>query len=339
MGPLRSVKARGLRRLGRLDVRLDGASLVLVGRSGCGKSTLLEAIALELDAEMDGRAHPALDIEASGGAAQELRMAFVSRPVQLRWERDFVGEWQKGAAIALHLDDVRTPAPRGPGPFETNAIAPRARVAPWLAATLAERSARASASADAADAGRHRAWIASVEGALRDLLGEPKLAITFPDGALALDLGDGRRPRLDELPRAQRTALDLFAELSMRVEAARRRAGRATLDPPGLALVDGIERDLDARLSQRLLPSLARHFPSVQWVVTTQSPLTALSLEGATVVDLGAREVRTTSTLRREGLEALAARMTAEVAPAPKSLPPPPGRLPPNRLTEPDGSG
>ncbi|MEZ4339528.1 MAG: hypothetical protein R3B82_23135 [Sandaracinaceae bacterium] len=80
MGPLRSFKVRGLRAVGRLDVRLDGRSLVIVGPSGSGKSTLIEGIADELRAELEGRPHPALDVEATGGADQQIRIAFVTRP-------------------------------------------------------------------------------------------------------------------------------------------------------------------------------------------------------------------------------------------------------------------
>ncbi|MEZ4339527.1 MAG: AAA family ATPase [Sandaracinaceae bacterium] len=181
-------------------------------------------------------------------------------------------------------------------------------------------------------------WLTSVRDALRTILGRPKLQLAFPDGVCALDLGDGRRPRIDELSRGHRTAIELFAELTLRVEAARRRAGDLGLEPPGLALIDGIERDLDPRLQRELLPLLARRVPNVQLVVTTSSPLAAIALDDAVVLDLGAHELRMTTTLRNEGLPQLVDRLVGAPPPAPvrKSSFPPPAQLPP-RTTRPGG--
>ncbi|MCA9610242.1 MAG: hypothetical protein KC619_31820 [Myxococcales bacterium] len=337
MGPLRSFKVRGLRAVGRLDVRLDGRSLVIVGPSGSGKSTLIEGIADELRAELEGRPHPALDVEATGGADQQIRIAFVTRPVQLRWDSDFAAAWSRGVGVALAIDDARA-GTRDRGPFDQNAIPPAARVAPWLAGTLAERHARLRAQPNAGEARILDTWLTSVRDALRTILGRPKLQLAFPDGVCALDLGDGRRPRIDELSRGHRTAIELFAELTLRVEAARRRAGDLGLEPPGLALIDGIERDLDPRLQRELLPLLARRVPNVQLVVTTSSPLAAIALDDAVVLDLGAHELRMTTTLRNEGLPQLVDRLVGAPPPAPvrKSSFPPPAQLPP-RTTRPGG--
>jgi len=201
-------------------------------------------------------------------------------------------------------------------------------VAPWLPGALAERHARCAARGDPMGTLRDEQWISTVQDVLRSVLGMPRAALAFADGVCAIDLGDGRRPRFDELSRGHRAAIDLFAELALRVEAARRRTGQPGLDPPGVALIDAVERDLDPRLQRRLLPLLAQRFPSVQWIVATHSPLVALALDGATVLDLGARELRLTPTLRKEGLERLVERMVGAAAPAPppRSTIPPPGR-------------
>ncbi|MCB9595370.1 MAG: hypothetical protein H6719_21805 [Sandaracinaceae bacterium] len=325
MGPLRSIKVRGLRGLGRLDLRLDGSSLVILGPSGSGKTTLLEGIASELGAELEGRPHPALDIQAVGGADQQLRIAFVSRPVQLRWERDFVGEWGRGVALAVHLDEGRN-GTRARGPLDSP-LAPTARVGSWLPAVLCERHARGRGAPDPMEGRVHEAWLQSMQEMLRSLLGAPTARLSFHEGACALDLGDGRRPRFDELSRGHRTAIDLFAEVALRVEAARARPEKPALDPPGLVLVDGLERDLDARLQGTLLSLLEARYPNVQWVFTTHSPLTAVGLSDAVVIDVGRGELRRTPTLRAEGLDKLAARMAGAPAaaspPARPSAPPP----------------
>jgi len=324
MGPIRSIKVRGLRRLGRLDVRLDGANLVLIGPSGSGKSTLLAEVTSELEAEIAGRRHPASDVTARGGTDRDVRMAFVSRPAQLRWDIEAPGAWRNGRLVALALDDDRG-GERVSGPLDDSPRGPRDRLAEHLEPTLVERARRQRAALDPKEARTHEARLLEVQSDLRLLLDEPRLRLDVAERGCVVDFGDGRRVGLRELPRAQRAAVGLFAEVTLRIEHARQRMAQPTFDPWGVVLIDGAERDLDPRMQRALLPALAARHPRVQWIVATHSPFVALGLDDAVICDVQRRELRDTATLRKEGLGLLAARMMAVEPPrSPATRPPPP---------------
>lgn len=331
MVTLKAIKARGIRQLGRVDVALGPKSLIVIGPNGSGKSTLLGELAKELDAELAGREHPGRSIEESGGSGRDLRIAHLGRPVRMTWEGDPVGEFRSGRLIALAIDDDRS-APRATGVLDSLPKPPNARIAGQLEALLIDRWTTKQAASDPMHAQVLDAWLFGVRQTLRSILGEPKLRLAIQPESCAIDLGDGRRPSFAELSQGHRAALSLWAEVFLRVEAARSQTENPSLDPSGVVIVDHFERDLDPRLQRELLPLLARCFPGVQWIVSTHSALVALAHDDAIVFDAGRDEQRSTTELREEGLERLVARMIG-MAPRPRSSrPPPPQRPPPGKL-------
>lgn len=336
MAVLSSIKARGLRQLGRLDVALGGSSLVVIGPSGSGKSTLLQEIAKELRDDLGGRQHPGVAIELAGGTDRDLRIAYLGRPARLEWEGDPVAAFRSGHLIAATLDDERT-GKALEGALDSEPKAPTARVFGQLERLLIDRWVQRG-STDAIGAQVIDAWLVDVQHALRTILGWGALRLAIQPESCTLDIGDGRRPRFDELAAGHRAALSLFAETFLRVEAARLRTETVDLEPRGVVVVDGFERSLDARLQRELLPTLARRFSGVQWIVSTHSPLVALSLEDAILLDVGRDVQRRCAAVRAEGLERLVAHMLGP-APAPRSQRPPPPKTPPPPPSRLPGAG
>ena len=329
---LGSIKARGLRQLGRVDLALDGRSLVLIGPNGSGKSTLLEELAKELVAEIGGKPHPAASIEAKGGSDRDLRMAYLGRPVRTSWNGDPAKSYRDAHLLALVLDEARSGV-EAKGELDSAPKAPDARIARQLEGVLIERWGWSQATNDPAQKQTLEAQLVAVQQTLRTIVGVPGLELAITDDRVACDLGDGRQPTLVELSRGHRAAVELWAEVFLRVEAARRKTGDPVYDPSGVVIVDQLERNLDARLQRELLPMLQRLNPYVQWIVSTHSPLVALSLEDGLVYDTRADEVRRTDSLRKEGLERLVAAMIGmKPGPARASRPPPPPIPPQARI-------
>ena len=326
MTSLSSIKARGLRQLGRLDVALGGSSLVVIGPCGSGKSTLLQEIAKEVRDDLVGREHPALTVERAGGTDRDLRIAYLGRPARLGWDGDPAAAFRSGHLISVTLDDERTGTALE-GTLDPAPKAPNARVVGQLERLLIDRW-MLKGRCDASGARVLEAWLSGVQQTLCTIVGWSELRLAIQPQSCTLDIGDGRRPRFDELSAGHRAALSLFAEILLRVEAARLRTEEADLEPRGVVVVDGFERGLDARLQRELLPTLARRFRGVQWIVSTHSPLVALSHEDAILLDVGRDEQRRTAKARAEGLERLVARMLGP-APAPRSQRPPPPKMPP----------
>ncbi len=233
-----------------------------------------------------------------------------------------------------------------PTPTDADPKRPRERTAARLLQFLTNRKLEerlASESGDTMRAKVHGAWFLRVQAALRRLLHRPDLVLTHDRDGFHLDLPDGRRMHLDELSRGHASAVAIWAEMMMRVEAARLRNDDPMLDPPGVVVIDGVESDLDVRLQRELLPALAELYPSLQLVVSTHSPLTAISLSDALVFDLAGRRGALGKDLKKSGMEGVVASMLGVSPPARRpspsgrppagSIPPPPGRLPPRRTT------
>jgi hypothetical protein len=346
---LYGISARSLRHLDRLEIDLTPAPghtrrhLVLLGPNGSGKSILLDAIADELARAAEGDPHPAAELAASGGNPEtidrDMRLAHFGRAVRLTWARpakELRAAFEQSRLILAFLPDPReTSVSTQASRVDTDPKQPRERVGGRLSLLLTNRRTElelAQKSNDEVLARAHLEWFARVEGTIRRLLHQPELVVAYDRDGLHLDLPDGRRMQLDQLSRGHASAIAMWAEVMMRVEAARLRTDDPTLEPAGVVLIDGAEEDLEVRLQREFLPTLAELFPRVQLVVTTHSPLVALSLDDAIVYDLGAARSRPSEDVRRGGFEGLLVSMLAAEAPptvlSPSMAPPPPSEHP-----------
>lgn len=349
---LRKITVRTLRHLEPIEIDLtpgddrDRLHLVLLGPNASGKTSLLDALADELSAAIDERLHPAVAAEEAHGDAEaldrELRIAHIGRPVRLRWSEPsrLAPAWRAGRLVLAHVRASRRIAfgrARGPAPVDPAPKRPSVEEAPNLPHFLLQRAREATFARQSGDELRarvHEAWLLHVQRALRRLLQQPNLSVAADRDGFHLDLSDGRRMHLDELSRGHAAALAIWAEVLLRVEAARARADDPGLEPAGIVVIDSPEIDLDVRLQRELLPALTELYPRIQWVLATHSPLVVMSLDDAVVYDLARRRARSSFDIRRSGVDALLASMIgsrSSHAPATSVHPsaPLPGRLPP----------
>jgi predicted ATPase len=350
---LRGITARHLRHLDRVEIDLappagvERQHLVLIGTNGSGKTSLLAAMADELAAALEQRAHPAAQLDGRAGDPEKLdkeqKLAHLGRPLRLRWSpraEAVAEEFAAGRLVLVHLTVPREvrwdPAPK-PTPVDTDPRRPDVRMSPRLPQLLVNRKTEQTLARESGDPLRakvHEAWLLRVQSALRKLLHQPELVLAFDAAGFHLDLPDGRRMHFGELSRGHASAVAMWAEVMLRVEAARLRADDPGLEPSGVILVDAPEADLDARLQRELLPALAELFPRIQLVVATHSPLVAMSLDDAVVYDLGRRRGRPSHEVRRGGIEALLVSMLG-LEESPGGAPSPPAPSAPKRSAVP----
>ncbi len=343
MSWLHGISARSLRHLERIEIDLSPAPgrerrhLVLIGPNGSGKSTVLAAVAGELEALLDGKPHPAAELDGRKGDPEaldrELRLAHFGRPLRLRWarpERELREAFAAGKLILAYLPDPREtsilPAAQ-PSPTDTDPRRPRERAGQRLLQLLVNRKAEERLAAESGNPGLaqvHAAWFLRVQAALRRLLHAPALVLAHDRDGFHLDLPDGRRMHPGELSRGHAAAVAVWAEIMTRVEAARLRNEDPMLEPAGVVVIDAVETSLDVRLQRELLPALADLYPRIQLVITTCSPLAALSLDDAVVFDLITRRARESEEVRKRGVDALLLSMIGSAPRAPTRPPPPP---------------
>lgn len=354
MSWLHGISARSLRHLERIEIDLSPAPgrerrhLVLIGPNGSGKSTVLAAVAGELEALLDGKPHPAAELTGRTGDPEaldrELRLAHFGRPLRLAWaqpERELREAFAAGKLILAYLPDPREtsvlPAAQ-PSPTDTDPRRPRDRAGQRLLQLLVNRKAEERLAAESGNPGLaqvHAAWFLRVQAALRRLLHAPALVLAHDRDGFHLDLPDGRRMHPGELSRGHAAAVAIWAEIMTRVEAARLRNEDPMLEPAGVVVIDAVETSLDVRLQRELLPALADLYPRVQLVVTTCSPLVALSLDDAIVFDVVTRRARESEEVRKRGVDALLLSMIGSPPRAATRPPPPPPPAPPRRPAAP----
>lgn len=98
---------------------------------------------------------------------------------------------------------------------------------------------------------------------------------------------EGYEPfEFSQLAAGHAMALQILAELSLRIDAGS--AGLSRDDPrlSGVAVIDELALHLHPSLQEKILPFLVERFPRIQFIVATHSPAIISSIDGALVVDL-----------------------------------------------------
>jgi predicted ATPase len=137
-------------------------------------------------------------------------------------------------------------------------------------------------------------WLERVEGAFNELVGPREgragLRLVFDPDRLQYTfehtVGGPLPP--EALPSGLRRLVNMWAQILLAWEAARRRDG--VLASPdalsGWVLIDEPETHLHAELQERVMPFLIQSFPELQFIVGTHSPVVVASMREAVVYDL-----------------------------------------------------
>lgn len=143
------------------------------------------------------------------------------------------------------------------------------------------------------DADGIRRWFASFEDLLRQIFDDQDLRLDFEykDYTFWIE-SEGKRFQLTQLSDGYAAILDIVSDLILKMSAYRGATVRQ-YDLPGIVLIDEVETHLHLSLQRQVMPFLTELFPSIQFIVTTHSPLVLNSIPSATVYDLEHQQVLT----------------------------------------------
>jgi hypothetical protein len=304
---LRAVRLTNIGAFPTLELKLNEGWNVLLGNNGCGKTTLLRAIALGLCGD-DPKAAPAARWLLTAGQSQgsiELEVGSNVYRTELVREGDRVRvisrlltPLQSGGWVVLGFPPLRGVSTREPkGPLESGVGGPTVDdLLPLLLGGVDDRldSVKQWIVNEYLRAGRTRsARLNEFFELLRDLT--PGLAFDFADVdpstfRVMVKVEGGSIVPLDKLSQGMAAVHGWAGTLLQRMheirDAAARQAqesGRHAPPPvtetPALVLVDEVDAHLHPEWQQKLVGLVRKHFPNVQIVVTTHSPLIIADME------------------------------------------------------------
>ena len=127
-----------------------------------------------------------------------------------------------------------------------------------------------------------KTWFERFTEVLRDLYDEPNLALAFDIETSEFNiLIDGREPfDFNTMSKGYSAVFDIICDLIMRMESKNSR------NLEGIVLIDEIETHLHVELQKKIMPTLTKLFPNIQFILTTHSPFILSSVENAAVYDL-----------------------------------------------------
>jgi energy-coupling factor transporter ATP-binding protein EcfA2 len=248
IGRVRLDDVGGFRGARAVDLRLPGAGwIVLAGRNGSGKTTLLRAIATAGTTPELWAGFPvprgAIEVEFAGSESGQFLVGY--------------GPFRRlagGSAEALSL--MRGPAARIASLFSEDASL--AEGVAWLI----NQHLRAL---------EGKAGAQELKDSVLHLLGDGLL----PDGyrVNAVDSDGlwveyrGDRFPLREMSDGYRTVTALVVDLIKQLDEA-----GLTAESPGVVLIDEVDAHLHVSWQKRIGPWLKKHFPRIQFIVSTHSP-------------------------------------------------------------------
>lgn len=264
--------------------------LILTGPNGSGKSSLLQAVAMLIEGE---RSYPT----TRDGMA--LEWTPVGRLADQVSAGNFIAAW-RSASFSFQLHDVSGPKrweAKNPSLFPIHPLA--SSLLQYLVNQKTDQAfARVEGDLDADK--RHEEWFDRFRQAVSRLVEDQGVGLEFERSNYDFRIrrSDGQVIGFREFSDGHATALNLLAEILLRVETAQITSGDRSRAPSGVVIVDEIETHLHLSLQEEILPLLTEFFPTIQFIIATHSPAVVSSIPGAIVCDLASRVIQRSDDLQ-----------------------------------------
>lgn len=253
--------------------------LVISGPNRSGKTRLLRELVQVLHRLTDPRS-PMPSLTAADALKIERTRLRFSDPV-----RDMVTKFAQGTWLtaylpvgrALRLQFVQGPARIDSGPT----LASKNLVGQFRQFLVNQHAEMAFAIADGDEVGRQRihAWFEAFTDMLSELCSVQTLTMQFARNTCEFEFrAPGEEPfTLGQFGGGHQSALAIIANLYIRQAQCQQQTRDYQTTPSGVVIVDEVDEHLDRQTACRIIPLLTRHFPRLQFLVSSLSDQSTLA--------------------------------------------------------------
>ncbi|OAT75827.1 AAA family ATPase [Mangrovibacter phragmitis] len=304
----------------KVDIQLDGRSLIITGGNGCGKTSLITAIYNYLKKGIDSPNNNNAEyligqinhykylmdkVGRDGSSYNGYKNELERNKVRLEELNDFNIEIESidnkdiRSLLRFHSatrqSAISSPnqAPKHSVLIEENKHFPNDKdgsqfFESYLLSLKKNQSYAIAFDKDENEAKRINLWFDKIQLDLRSLFEDPDLVLEFDtkDEKFYLHQDGKDRYTFQTLSAGYSSILSIYTDLIMRVEM----WGVSPDNIQGIIFIDEIDAHLHVSLQKQILRFFIKSFPKIQFIVTTHSPFVVTSVTDSVIYDLTTNE-------------------------------------------------
>lgn len=304
----------------RVDIQLDGKSLIITGGNGCGKTSFITAIYDFLKNGLDdsdnnnpeylsGKIDTYKNFLKKTSRDDSSYERYINTLEKYKTRLDEINKFNI-KTISIDNDDLRsllrfhsatrqsaisspTQAPKHSILIEENKHFANEKdgsqfFESYLLSLKKNQSYAIAFNHDENEASRISEWFDKIQSDLRALFEDPDLTLEFntKDEKFYLHQEGKDKYTFQTLSAGYSSILSIYTDLVMRVEM----WGVSPDNIQGIIFIDEIDAHLHVSLQKQILRFFIKSFPKIQFIVTTHSPFVVTSVTNSVIYDLTANE-------------------------------------------------
>ncbi|EHT10889.1 AAA family ATPase [Raoultella ornithinolytica] len=304
----------------KVNIQLDGRSLIITGGNGCGKTSFITAIynylkkgidspnnnnveylsrqinnhtRLMEEAGRDGRAYNSYKNEVEKNKARLEEINNFNIEIESIDNKDIRSLLRFHSATRQSAISSPNQAPKHSVLIEENKHFSNDKdgsqfFESYLLSLKKNQSYAIAFDKDENEAKRISLWFDKIQLDLRSLFEDPDLVLEFDtkDEKFYLHQDGKDRYTFQTLSAGYSSILSIYTDLIMRVEM----WGVSPDNIQGIIFIDEIDAHLHVSLQKQILRFFIKSFPKIQFIVTTHSPFVVTSVTDSVIYDLTANE-------------------------------------------------
>ncbi|WP_139411244.1 AAA family ATPase [Aeromonas veronii] len=308
----------------KVDINVDGRTLIITGGNGCGKTQLINHVFSRLKKSIIERDNAGIEslenqlsyykgqlekgpVDPSYGVFQyqlsitNAKLEEAKNPtVEIDNLEEFVVKYHDFKAVLISFDAARKSDINKPSSV-TSLAELRSKdknlqgdsssiFEEFLVSNIANQAFSESKKInnDPDEARRIEKWFRKLEADLQDLFEDNSLKLAFKSDTLSFEIHQKNKEpyTFQSLSSGFSSIMAVYADLITKISL-------RSIDPDeltGIVLIDEIDAHLHVSLQKKILAFLKKAFPKIQFIVSTHSPFVVSSVDDAVIYDLSRLE-------------------------------------------------